>query len=155
MTEQELLDKICVLLGGRVAEEVVFGDVSTGAQDDLLKATDVARSMVRSYGMSEALGPVSFERDGRPLFLRTAEGPSRPEASEEVLRQIDAEVRRFVETQHARARRILEERGALLREAARALLERETLSGDELRGIAGRGEAAARASHPAPAPQDG
>jgi len=155
MTEQELLDKICVLLGGRVAEEVVFGDVSTGAQDDLLKATDVARSMVRSYGMSEALGPVSFERDGRPLFLRTAEGPSRPEASEEVLRQIDAEVRRFVETQHARARRILEERAPLLRDAARALLERETLSGDELREIAARGGAEGRAPRPAPAPQGG
>ncbi len=138
MTEQELHDKICVLLGGRVAEEVAFGDVSTGAQDDLLKATDVARSMVRVYGMSEALGPLSFERDGRPLLLRTGEPPGRPDASEEVLRLIDAEVRRIVETQHARARKILEERTALLREAARALLEKETLSGDDLRALAAR-----------------
>jgi cell division protease FtsH len=155
MTEQELLDKICVLLGGRVAEEVAFGDVSTGAQDDLLKATDVARSMVRSYGMSEALGPLSFERDGRPLLLRTAEGPGRPDVSEEVLRQIDAEVRRIVETQHARARRLLEERVTLLREAARALLERETLSGDELREIAARGGLPLRVAQRAAAAQDG
>ncbi|HVP67548.1 MAG TPA: ATP-dependent zinc metalloprotease FtsH [Anaeromyxobacteraceae bacterium] len=138
MTEHELENKICVLLGGRVAEEVSFGDVSTGAQDDLLKATEIARSMVRSYGMSEALGPLSFERDGRPLFLRTAELPSRPDASEEVLRQIDAEVRRIVETQHARARKLLEERVVLLREAAKALLAQETLSGDELRAVASR-----------------
>ena len=138
MTERELESKICVLLGGRVAEEISFGDVSTGAQDDLLKATDIARSMVRSYGMSEALGPLSFERDGRPLFLRTGEPPGRPDSSEEVLRQIDAEVRRIVETQHARARKLLEERAVLLKEAAKALLVQETLSGDELRAVAVR-----------------
>ncbi len=121
-----------------MAEEISFGDVSTGAQDDLLKATDIARSMVRSYGMSEALGPLSFERDGRPLFLRTGEPPSRPDSSEEVLRQIDAEVRRIVETQHARARKLLEERAVVLKEAAKALLVQETLSGDELRAVAAR-----------------
>jgi cell division protease FtsH len=155
MTEQELLDKVCVLLGGRVGEEVAFGDVSTGAQDDLLKATDIARSMVRSYGMSEVLGPLSFERDGRPIFLRLPEAPARPDASEEVLRQIDAEVRRIVETQHARARQLLEERVAILREAARALLERETLSGEELREIALRGGLLARGAQRAPAAQGG
>jgi cell division protease FtsH len=138
MTEHELDNKICVLLGGRVAEEIAFGDVSTGAQDDLLKATEIARSMVRSYGMSEVLGPLSFERDGRPLFLRTGELPGRPDSSEYVLRQIDSEVRRIVETQHARARKILEERAALLKEAAKALLAQETLSGEELRSISSR-----------------
>jgi len=138
MTEHELDDKICVLLGGRVAEEISFGDVSTGAQDDLRKATDIARSMVRSYGMSEVLGPLSFDRDARPLFMRAGEGNGRPEASEEVLRQMDAEVRRIVDTQHARARQILLERTALLKEAAKALLAQETLSGEELRAIASR-----------------
>jgi len=138
MTERELEDKICVLLGGRVAEEIAFGDVSTGAQDDLQKATAIARSMVRSYGMSEAVGLLSFERDAHPLFLRSGEAPGRPEASEEVLRQIDSEIRRIVETQHARARKLLEERTGLLREAARALLAQETLSGDDLRAIAAR-----------------
>ena len=138
MTESELESKIAVLLGGRSAEEIVYGDVSTGAQDDLLKATDIARSMVRAYGMSEKLGPLSLERDGRPLFLRTGELPSRPDVSEEVLRQIDQEVRRIVEAQHARARRVLEEREELLRAAAGELLERETLSGEELRTLAER-----------------
>ncbi len=138
MTQNELLAKIAVLLGGRAAEEIVYGDVSTGAQDDLLKATDIARSMVRVYGMSEALGPVSFDRDGRPAFLRTGHGPERPEASEEVLRQIDSEVRAIIEGQHARAHDLLEKRRALLGEAARALLTRETLSGEELAAIAAR-----------------
>ena len=138
MTEAELEAKVTVLLGGRSAEEIVYGDVSTGAQDDLLKATDIARSMVRSYGMSEKLGPLSFERDGRPLFLRTGEPPTRPDVSEEVLRQIDQEVRRIVEAQHARARRLLTEREELLRAAAAELLQRETLSGDELLALAER-----------------
>ncbi|HEU4384468.1 MAG TPA: ATP-dependent zinc metalloprotease FtsH [Anaeromyxobacteraceae bacterium] len=138
MTEAELESKIAVLLGGRSAEEMVYGDVSTGAQDDLLKATDIARSMVRAYGMSEKLGPLSFERDGRPLFLRTGEPPARPDVSEEVLRQIDQEVRRIVEAQHARARRILIEREELLRAAAAELLQRETLSGEELLALAAR-----------------
>ena len=155
MTERELLDKICVLLGGRVAEEIAFGDVSTGAQDDLVKATDIARSMVRSYGMSQALGPLSFERGGRPLFLGAPEAPVRPDVSEEVLRQIDTEVRRIVETEHARAQRLLEERSALLAEAARALLERETLSGEELREIAARAGATARPPLRSPASQEG
>ena len=136
MTESELESKIAVLLGGRVAEEIVFGDVSTGAQDDLLKASDIARSMVRAYGMSQKLGPLSFERDGRPLFLRNGQLPERPDTSEEVLRQIDGEVRRIVETQHARAHEILEARAPLLREAARRLLAKETLTGDELAAIA-------------------
>ena len=138
MTEAELEAKVAVLLGGRSAEEIVYGDVSTGAQDDLQKATDIARSMVRSYGMSEKLGPLSFERDGRPLFLRTGEPPMRPDVSEEVLRQIDQEVRRIVEAQHARARRLLTEREDLLRAAAAELLQHETLSGEDLAALAGR-----------------
>jgi cell division protease FtsH len=138
MTERELLDKMCVLLGGRAAEEVVFTEVSTGAQDDLVKATDIARSMVRVYGMSPELGPLSFERGGRPLFLSSPEAPTRPDTSEAVLRQIDAEVRRLVEGEHERARRIVKERVDVLREAARALQVRETLSGDELREIEAR-----------------
>ncbi len=137
MTQDELLAKIAVLLGGRAAEEVVFGSVSTGAHDDLLKATDIARSMVRAYGMSDAVGPVSFERD-RPTFLKNGHAPERPDASEEVLRQMDAEVRLIVEGQHGRAIEILRARRELLVEAARALLAKETLSGDELAAIVAR-----------------
>ncbi len=138
MTEGELKSKIAVLLGGRAAEEIVYGEVSTGAQDDLVKATDIARSMVKAYGMSETLGPLSFERDGRPVFLRGGIDRERPEASEEVLRQIDAEIRLIVEAQHARARQILEARQTVLREAAKILLAQETLSGEDLRAIAER-----------------
>ncbi len=138
MTEGELKSKIAVLLGGRVAEEIVYGEVSTGAQDDLVKSTDIARSMVKSYGMSEALGALSFERNGRQVFLRGGMDRERPEASEEVLRQIDSEIRLIVEAQHARARQILEARETALREAAKALLEQETLSGENLRTIAER-----------------
>ena len=68
MTRPELLDRLAVLLGGRVAEEIVFGEVSTGAQNDLLRATDIARSMVTEYGMSERLGPVTYERPRQAMF---------------------------------------------------------------------------------------
>jgi cell division protease FtsH len=128
----------------------VFGDVSTGAQDDLLKASDIARSMVRAYGMSQKLGPLSFERDGRPLFLRNGQMPERPDTSEEVLRQIDGEVRRIVETQHVRAHEILEARAPLLREAARRLLVQETLTGDELAAIAAPASPAATSATSVP-----
>jgi cell division protease FtsH len=94
--------------------------------------------MVRVYGMSPELGPLSFERGGRPLFLSSPEAPTRPDTSEAVLRQIDAEVRRLVEGEHERARRIVKERVDVLREAARALQVRETLTGDELREIEAR-----------------
>jgi cell division protease FtsH len=94
--------------------------------------------MVRVYGMSEKLGAISFERDGRPLMPRAGELPQRPDVSEEVLRHIDAEVRRLVESQHVRAREILATREPLLREAAKVLLAQETLSGEDLRSIATR-----------------
>jgi len=73
MTRSELENRLCVLLGGRVAEELIFGDVSTGAQDDLQKATDTARSMVTEYGMSTRLGLRTFEKERRGLFLDTAD----------------------------------------------------------------------------------
>ena len=69
MTRPELLDRLAVLLGGRVAEELVFGEISTGAQNDLQRATDIARSMVAEYGMSDLLGPVTYERQRQPMFL--------------------------------------------------------------------------------------
>jgi len=69
MTKAELLDRMTVLLGGRAAEEIKFGEISTGAHNDLFRATDIARSMVKEYGMSEKLGPMTFERERQPLFL--------------------------------------------------------------------------------------
>jgi cell division protease FtsH len=146
MTKSELENKIAVLLGGRVAEEIVYGEVSTGAQDDLLKATDIAKSMVKLYGMSEKLGQISFERDGKPLFLRTGQLERTGDYSEETSREIDCEVRRIIDEQHARARGLLAARQAVLREAAALLLAQETISGDDLKAVIARAATPARSA---------
>ncbi|WP_224248864.1 ATP-dependent zinc metalloprotease FtsH [Hyalangium gracile] len=135
MTRQELMDRIAMLLGGRVAEELVFHEVSTGAQDDLLKATDIARSMVASYGMSESLGPVTFDDGKASPFLETGPSRVRGNYSEAIARRIDDEVRHLLEAQHARVRELLGAREAVLRKAAARLLEKETLSGEELAAL--------------------
>jgi len=135
MTQSELENKIAVLLGGRVAEELVFGDASTGAQNDLLKATDIARSMVKAYGMSERLGTVTLERERQPQFLPGYAPPERGDYAEETAREIDCEIRRIIEAQHARAKEMLSARRPALDEGARVLLEREVISGEELKAI--------------------
>jgi cell division protease FtsH len=101
MTRAELLDRLDVLLGGRVAEELVFGDVSTGAQDDLQRATDLARHMVARYGMSEAWGWRRSSRLARRLFLNVP-SMAQSEYSEETARRIDDEIRRLFEAAHER-----------------------------------------------------
>jgi cell division protease FtsH len=135
LTQSELENKIAVRLGGRVAEELVYQEVSTGAQDDLLKATLIAKSMVKTYGMSEKLGQISFEQNRHPMFLPT-EQPQRPgDYSEETSREIDCEVRRIIDEQYARVRTMLNAQQAVLREAATLLLSKETITGEELRAI--------------------
>ncbi len=136
MTESELKNKIAVLLGGRVAEELIYREISTGAQDDLMKATDIAKSMVKLYGMSEKLGQISFERGQQPLFLQSGQSPTSGDYSEETSREIDCEVRRIIEEQYGRVLSLLEQRQGILREAAVVLLSKETISGDELKQIA-------------------
>jgi cell division protease FtsH len=138
MTKSELENKIAVLLGGRVAEELVFHEVSTGARDDLLKATEIAKNMVKSYGMSAQLGKVSFDGERQSLFLPGQQSPTGADYSEVTAREIDAEIRDIVETQYHRASHILGARQETLREAAAVLLHRETISGDELQAIANR-----------------
>jgi cell division protease FtsH len=140
MTRSELEDRLCVLLGGRVAEEIIFGDVSTGAQDDLQKATDTARSMVTEYGMSERLGLRTFEKERRGLFLDTP-WATKKDYSEEKAAAIDKEVEDILERAHHRVRELLTARKPLLEQLARLLLEKEVLEGDELRRIV-RGSAA-------------
>jgi cell division protease FtsH len=135
MTQTELKNKIAVLLGGRMAEETIYQEISTGAQDDLLKATDIAKSMVKAYGMSEKLGQVSFERDRRPLFLQAAQPETAGDYSEETAREIDCEVRRLIDEQYDRVRIILGSQEAILRQAASVLLTKETISGEELKTI--------------------
>ncbi len=135
MTKSELENKVAVLLGGRVAEEIVYHEVSTGAQDDLLKATDIAKSMVKVYGMSEKLGQISFERDRQPLFIQTGQPQGPGDYSEATSREIDCEVRRIIDEQHDRVKTLLDSRQAILRDAARVLLSKETITGDELKTI--------------------
>jgi cell division protease FtsH len=134
MTRQELLDRLAVLLGGRVAEELVFGEVSTGAQNDLQRATDIARSMVTEYGMSDRLGLVSYERARQPMFA--PEGfSSRKNYSEEKASQIDEEIAKFIEEAHQRVRKILSERRIVLDKLAQLLSEKESVPGEELRAM--------------------
>jgi cell division protease FtsH len=138
MARSELENKIAVLLGGRAAEEIVYGEVSTGAQDDLQKATAVAKSMVKAYGMSERVGEVSLERE-RPALSSLAEPmSSHGDYSEETAREIDCEVRRIMDEQHARAHEILAGQQDVLREAAVVLQQKEVITGAELADIRAR-----------------
>jgi cell division protease FtsH len=132
MTRAELQDRLVVLLGGRVAEELVFGDISTGAQNDLQRATDIARAMVTEYGMSDALGLVTFEHTRQPLFI-PGTAAQRNTYSEEKAAQIDGEIARFISEAHQRARKILGDRRSVLDALARLLAEKESVQGDELR----------------------
>jgi cell division protease FtsH len=135
MTRGELEDRMAVLLGGRAAEQIAFGELSTGAADDLDKVTEIARSIVMRYGMSEALGTIVYERQ-RPTLLGTeALVPQRYEFSEATAREIDVAVRALVDDALARSRAILELRLDLLKEGARRLLAKETLDDEELREI--------------------
>jgi cell division protease FtsH len=138
MTKAELENKIAVLLGGRVAEELIYGEISTGARDDLLKATDIAKSMVKAYGMSGKLGQVSFDGERQALFLHPHQAPGGGDYSEETAREIDCEVRRIIAEQHQRVMTLLQSRLPALRQAAAVLLQKETISGEELRTIAAR-----------------
>jgi len=135
MTESELRNRIAVLLGGRVAEELIYQEVSTGARDDLMKATDIAKSMVKAYGMSEKVGQFSFEQERQPLFLQAGNAHGGGDYSETTAREIDCEVRRIIEEQYGRVRTLLTAREDILREAAQMLLHRETISGEELKAI--------------------
>ncbi|OQW32688.1 MAG: cell division protein FtsH [Nitrospira sp. SG-bin1] len=135
MTKSELENKVAVLLGGRIAEETIFGEASTGAQNDLVKATDIAKSMVKAYGMSEKLGTITLERERQPQFLQLPVASEKGDYSEETAREIDCEVRRIIDEQYGRVRRLLEERKTALRQGAQLLLEREVITGAELKAI--------------------
>lgn len=126
---------MAVLLGGRIAEEIIFGEASTGAQNDLVKATDIAKSMVKAYGMSDTLGTITLERERQPQFLQLPLASEKGDYSEETAREIDCEIRRIIEKQYARVRRLLAERKAALQQGAKLLLEREVITGAELKAI--------------------
>jgi cell division protease FtsH len=134
MTRAELLDRLDVLLGGRVAEELMLGDVSTGAQDDLQRATDMARHMIARYGMSEALGLATFEAPRQALFLNVAPMAQR-EYSEETARRIDTEIQSLLEASHGRVRETLTEKRSVLTSLAKLLIEKEVVSRDDLTAL--------------------
>jgi len=136
MQREELEDKIAVLLGGRAAERLVMGRLSTGAADDLVKATDIARDMVTRYGMDETVGHVVYE-ERRPLFLETAETPLRGGApmSERTAEAIDSAVRSLVASGFDRATALLTSNRAVLERCAGELLIHETLQEDRLREL--------------------
>ncbi len=135
MTKSELENKVAVLLGGRIAEETIFGEASTGAQNDLVKATDIAKSMVKAYGMSEKLGTITLERERQPQFLQLPVASEKGDYSEETAREIDCEVRRIIEAQYGRVKRLLEDKKAVLQQGAKLLLEREVITGAELKAV--------------------
>jgi len=135
LTRSELEDRIAVLLGGRVAEEIIYGEVSTGAHNDLERGTELARLMVMQYGMSEALGPMTFGGGQQSMFLRGAGLPQEREYSEESARRIDAETRAIIDRIYDRVRDLLTTRKRVLVEAAAELKQKETLEGDRLREL--------------------
>jgi cell division protease FtsH len=126
---------MAVLLGGRAAEDLVFGSVSTGAQDDLARASEIARGMVTRYGMAEALGEVAYEAETSRFLGLPVEGGGR-RFSEETAREIDLAVKALLAEAHATAREILARRRDDLDRLAETLLARETLGAEELPGPA-------------------
>src|SRR6478736_2240526 len=135
MAKTELENKIAVLLGGRNAEELIFGEASTGAQNDLVRATDIAKSMIKSYGMSEKLGTVTLDRERQPLIMQIQAPQEKGDYSEETAREIDCEVRRIIDEQYDRVKRLLAEKKPALIAGATVLLEREAISGSDLKAI--------------------
>jgi cell division protease FtsH len=137
MTRQDLHSQLAVLLGGRSAEEIAFGEISTGAQNDLQRATDIARAMVTEFGMSEALGVVNYNGHKRSAFLDTPFMQERGTYAEDTAQKIDAEVKRILTEAHDQARRILRERREVLDALSERLLVKEVIEADELMELMG------------------
>jgi cell division protease FtsH len=139
MKKTELLNRIATLLGGRAAEEIVFTDISTGAHNDLSRATDIARSMVKEYGMSEKIGQVYFADPKRNQFMNF--GPEgRAEYSEATAELIDGEVKEIIQKEYEKAVGILKDKRKILDKGAALLLEKEKIEADEIRGLMGMPE---------------
>jgi cell division protease FtsH len=139
MQRRDLLNQLAVLLGGRTAEEIALGEISTGAQNDLQRATDIARAMVTEWGMSDALGAINYDGQKRSKFLDIQLGPERGAYAEDTARLIDAEVKRIMTDAHGEARRILTGLRDRLESVTQRLLVIEVMEGDELRRMLGMG----------------
>ncbi|HAA64164.1 MAG TPA: cell division protein FtsH, partial [Thermoanaerobacter sp.] len=134
MSKSEMMDEIVHLLGGRVAESLVLNDISTGAQNDIERATNIARKMVTEYGMSERLGPMTFGTKSEEVFLGRDLGRTR-NYSEEVAAEIDREIKRIIEEAYKRAESLLKENIDKLHGVAKALIEKEKLNGEEFEKV--------------------
>ena len=134
--EAELKGQIATMLGGRSAEEVVIGSITSGAANDLQRATDVAEQMVTSYGMSQVLGPLAYDRSKQNTFLDNGMAPNaRRLVSDETAKAIDEEVKSIVEAAHQRALKILKDNRGLLETISQQLLEEEVIEGESLRDM--------------------
>jgi cell division protease FtsH len=140
-TRAELLDTMAMTLGGRAAEEIVFGEITTGASNDIEKVTATAKQMVMRFGMSEKLGPRVFGHDHTQPFLGR-EFSNEPDYSDQIAREIDDEVRRIIESAHQRATSILTEHRERLDTISELLVRHETIEKAQFEGLlAGRAEA--------------
>jgi cell division protease FtsH len=137
LTREDLLSQLAVLLAGRTAEEIKFGHLSTGAQNDLQRATDIARAMVTEFGMSEALGAVNYNGHKRQAFIDTPFMQERGNYSEDTALKIDVEVKRIIGEAQAAARQVLADRRPTLDALSERLLEKEVIESDELKAIMG------------------
>jgi len=151
MQKGDVLRQMAVLLGGRAAEEIAVGEISTGAQNDLQRVTDLARSMVTEWGMSERLGTINYDQNRRGRFLDLGMPAERGLYSEETARIIDDEVKRVIAGAYDEARAILREHLEILKTVTARLLEKEVMDGDELRELMGSAAAPPREIAPTPA----
>jgi len=131
ISKSELMQRLSVLLGGRVAEEIIFKDITTGAQNDLERATKIARQMVTEFGMSETIGPMTLGRKEHQIFLGRDISEDR-NYSDEIAFQIDKEVEKIIENAYSKAKEILIKNKRKLKKVATTLLQKETLEGEEL-----------------------
>jgi len=141
MSESELRDQIATLLGGRAAEEIIFGSITTGASNDLQRATDLAEQMVTTYGMSKILGPLAYQKGQQNNFLGDGMMNPRRMVSDETAKAIDNEVKDIVETAHQQALAILQQNQDLLETIAKEILETEVIEGETLQNLLGQAQA--------------
>ncbi|MBE9195592.1 ATP-dependent zinc metalloprotease FtsH4, partial [Synechocystis sp. LEGE 06083] len=143
LNESELRDQIATLLGGRAAEEIVFDSITTGAANDLQRATDLAEQMVTTYGMSKVLGPLAYDKGQQNNFLGQGMGNPRRMVSDDTAKEIDLEVKEIVEQGHNQALAILDHNRDLLEAIAEKILEKEVIEGEELNQFLGQVQAPA------------
>jgi cell division protease FtsH len=137
LTRTDLINQLSVLLAGRSAEEIAFGEISTGAQNDLMRATEIARAMVTEFGMSDKVGAINYDGSKRPMFLDIPMPREHGAFSEETAQLIDEEIKRIMTDAHEQARRVLRDHREVLDTLSERLLVKEVIEGDELRELLG------------------